>query len=128
MNYILMDALQGNPGKAGAGAVIYKDDEEIWSDSLYVGHKHTNNYAEYKGLAMGLKKALNLNIPVLSVKGDSMLAIKQLNGQYKVKSKMLKPIYDECKQYLRQFKSIKLEHVYRHLNCRADQLANDALK
>ena len=44
---------KGNPGPAGAGAVIYNNDEEIWSASLYLGKKETNNCAEYQGLILG---------------------------------------------------------------------------
>ena len=34
---------KGNPGEAGAGAVIYQNEIEIWSSSVYVGNKETNN-------------------------------------------------------------------------------------
>ena len=43
----LMVANKGNPGKAGAGFAIYKNDEEIAYKSIYVGDKETNNKAEY---------------------------------------------------------------------------------
>ena len=38
---------KGNPGKAGAGYVIYKGNDEIAYKSVYVGDKETNNKAEY---------------------------------------------------------------------------------
>ena len=37
---------KGNPGKAGAGYAIYKEDQEIASNSIYVGDVETNNKAE----------------------------------------------------------------------------------
>ena len=61
---------KGNPGLAGAGAVIYLNDddtnndndlEEIWATSQFIGTKATNNEAEYSGLIIGLKKAIELN-------------------------------------------------------------------
>lgn len=38
---------ESNPGKAGASAVIYLNNEELYSLSFYVGDNVTNNYAEY---------------------------------------------------------------------------------
>ena len=51
-----------------------------------VGIKQTNNYAEYMGLIIGLEEAVRLKIIKLIVKGDSLLVIKQMKGEYKVKS------------------------------------------
>ena len=68
-----------NPGKAGAGAVIYEKNEEILSVSIYVGDHETNNVAEYTGLIAGLELALENNICDITVKGDSQLVIKQMN-------------------------------------------------
>ena len=34
---------KGNPGLCGAGAVIYHNDNEIWSRSFFVGENATNN-------------------------------------------------------------------------------------
>ncbi len=69
MNYLLQfdGASKSNPGLAGAGAVIYENGNEIWSQSLFVGLKETNNYAEYNGLILGLNKASELGIAKLHV-------------------------------------------------------------
>ena len=71
---------KGNPGKAGAGYVIYKDNEEISYKSIYVGEKETNNKAEYMGIFEGLLYAVENDIKHIHVKGDSNLVIKQLQG------------------------------------------------
>ena len=120
-------ASKGNPGVAGAGAVIYDgDDIEVYSESVFVGLKETNNVAEYTGLLTGLKAALNLGKTRLHVKGDSDLIIKQMNGAYQVKSPKLIGLYKEAKKLTEQFEKITFVHVYRHLNKRADELANVA--
>lgn len=118
---------KGNPGKAGAGAVIYRNQIEIYSQSSFVGDKTTNNVAEYSGLIMGLEKAVGLNINRLHVKGDSMLAIKQLRGEFKVKSPSIAPLFQRAKQLEKQIGQVTYEHIYREYNKRADQLANDGL-
>jgi hypothetical protein len=55
---------KSNPGIAGAGAVIYKFNEEISSKIQFVGNNATNNAAEYTGLVIGLKEAIKLAIKI----------------------------------------------------------------
>ena len=52
MYFFFEGCAKGNRGFAGSGAVIYKDDKEIWSKSEFLD-KQTNNYAEYCGLISG---------------------------------------------------------------------------
>lgn len=115
---------KGNPGAAGAGAVIYHNDIEIWSDAIFVGKRETNNVAEYSGLIHGLEEAVHQNIKQLSVKGDSELVIKQVNGLYKVKSSAMIPLYTRVKELQKNFEKIEFVHVYRDKNKRADELSN----
>ena len=119
---------KGNPGKAGAGYVIYKENDEIAYKSVYVGDKETNNKAEYSGLYEGLLCAIENNITRLHVKGDSNLVIKQMKGEYKVKSENILRIYQDTHKLCEQFEEITFEHVYRKDNQRADQLANLGLE
>jgi ribonuclease HI len=119
---------KGNPGMAASGAVIYKNNKEIWSGSEFVGHNETNNYAEYMGLIMGLNKAIELNINELSVEGDSMIVIKQMNCEYKVKSSNLVELYKLANQLKSEFQYITFNHIYRNNNKRADELCNEAIK
>ena len=94
---------KGNPGKAGAGYVIYKGDDEITCKSVYVGDKETNNKAEYTGLYEGLIYAVENNIVCLDVKGDSNLVIKQIKGEYKVKSENIQTIYKNTKELWKRY-------------------------
>ena len=118
---------KGHPGAAGAGAVIYANNKEIWSRSIYVGNRETNNLAEYTGMLLGLNEAVRLKIRVLVVKGDSEVVIKQMLGKYKVKSENLLYIYEQAKDLEKHFDKIDYIHVYRHLNARADALSNEGL-
>ena len=118
---------KGNPGKAGAGAVIYKNNMEIFSISIFVGEKETNNVAEYTGLLIGLKEAVKLEIKDLVVNGDSQLVIKQMKGEYQVKAPNLIKLFTEAKQLEGEFEKIMFNHVYRTENKRADQLSNEGL-
>ncbi|MBI5237185.1 MAG: ribonuclease HI family protein [Deltaproteobacteria bacterium] len=120
-------ASRGNPGKAGAGAVI-KDPEGRVVKKLkkYLGVV-TNNMAEYQALIMALEAARNLDIPSVKVLADSELMVKQINGVYKVKSEDLRPCYNKVKELLEGFKDHKVAHIYREDNSLADSLANEAI-
>jgi len=118
---------KGNPGLAGAGVVIYKNNQEYWSTCKFVGYK-TNNQSEYSALIIGLKEALNLGINTLCVYGDSLLVINQVNGLFCVKSPLLVELYNEAIELKKQFKYIEFNHVYRENNKRADELSNLALE
>lgn len=118
---------KGNPGEAGAGAVIYKNGVEIWNSSVYVGTKESNNVAEYNGMIMGMTEAIARDIKNLSIKGDSMLVIKQMKGEYKVRSVNLIEWYNKSKTLEKSFDTITYEHIYRKDNTRADKLSNDGI-
>ena len=118
---------KGNPGKAGAGAVLYKDSKELFADSIFVGDKETNNSAEYYGLIYGLQRCVELNIKEINVYGDSLLIINQMLGIYQVKSDNLINSYNYAKELASQFEKITFTHVLRNKNKRADQLSNEGL-
>ena len=119
-------ASKGNPGLSGAGMVIYKNGKEIWHSCKFLGKK-TNNQSEYSALILGLKGAIELEIMHLTVLGDSLLVINQVNGLFKVKSEMIADLYKEVCLLKAQFTFVEFNHVYREFNKRADELSNLAL-
>ena len=119
---------KGNPGRAGAGAVIYCNRAEIWADAKFVGPKETNNVAEYAGLIMGLHEALRRNIKQLTVQGDSELIIKQMKKEYAVKSPNIKAYYEVAAALAAKFERVQFKHVYRNHNVRADALSNAGIE
>ena len=118
---------KGNPGFAGAGAVIYEDGQEIYSKAVFVGENETNNVAEYTGLLIGMQAAIRLGIRKLVIRGDSQLIIRQMLGEYKVKSPGLLALYQQAKTMESNFESVTYQHVYRDQNARADALSNEGL-
>jgi ribonuclease HI len=118
---------KGNPGLAGAGAVIYYNNHEIWTGTFFVGENATNNHSEYAGLILGMQQAIELDIKSLIVKGDSQLIINHMTGVYKCKSPNLIELYEKAKELEGKFDIIKYEHVLRNFNKRADELSNIAV-
>jgi len=120
-------AARGNPGPAGAGAVLATPDGEIVERlGKYLG-RNTNNYAEYMGLIIGLERAHELGAREVEVVADSQLLIRQLGGSYKVKAENLKPLYQEARALLERFDDVRLVHVPREQNKDADEMSNRAI-
>ena len=118
---------RGNPGPASYGVVIRDPRGEIVARlKKYIG-RTTNNVAEYYGLIAALDYAQSNNIRALRVVSDSELLVKQMRGQYKVKSADLKPLYERAKKMSQAIPSFRIDHVYREQNREADLLANEAL-
>ena len=129
MVYILEfdGACRGNPGLCGAGYVIYKDDELLERHSKFVSKKNTNNYSEYSALLFGIERLVELEAKDVIVKGDSQLAINQLNGVYRVKSENILELYNKVVEMLKNFDKYNFCHIKRDKNKLADQLANTAI-
>ena len=118
---------RGNPGPAAYGVVIRNPRGEVAARlKKYIG-RTTNNVAEYYGLIAALDYAQSNNIRALHVESDSELLVKQLRGQYKVKSGDLKPLFERAKKMSQTFGSFRINHVYREQNREADALANEAM-
>mgnify|MGYP000564596392 CR=1 FL=1 len=136
MKYVLYadGGSRGNPGPAGAGAVVFdsigKRVAEV-ADFLGVA---TNNIAEYEAVLRGLKKLLEefpegyFKQAELEIRMDSKLVIEQLKGAYKVKHPNLVPRYMDVKNVIaRSFGKVSYTHVRREFNKDADALANQAM-
>jgi ribonuclease HI len=88
----------------------------------------TNNVAEYTGVLKALEWAVQsgLSGETTLVRGDSELVIKQLKGEYKVKSPSIVNLYKRVRELAGKFPSIEFEWVPREKNKEADALTNQA--
>ncbi len=120
-------ASRGNPGKAGAGAVIRDQEGRVVKKlKRYLGVT-TNNMAEYQALILALEAARALGLADIKIFADSELMVKHLTGVYRVKSPDLRPLYEKALKLLEGFREFKITHVYREENSIADGLANEAI-
>lgn len=118
---------RGNPGPAGYGVLIRdQSGKKVAALSEYLGHQ-TNNYAEYSGLIAALEYARQHGHKALKVISDSELMVKQMRGQYKVKSPGLLELYRRASQLSQELEWFSIQHVLRAQNRDADGLANAAM-
>lgn len=118
---------RGNPGPAGAGAVLRQADGRVIKELYRFLGCATNNVAEYQALIMGLQAASECRPRTLGVKLDSELLVRQLQGRYQVKSPHLKPLHQQALNLLAGFKQVQVTHIPREQNHLADALANRAM-
>ena len=113
----------GNPGDAGAGAIIETvDGEAVDTVSEYLG-RATNNVAEYEAVRMGLETALAHGARTVELRLDSELVARQLMGRYKVRDPKLQEKYLQVSTIIARFDDISIVHVPRERNVDADRLA-----
>lgn len=118
---------RGNPGPAASGAVIKTPEGEVLAEvKKYLGET-TNNQAEYVAIVIGLEKAAELGATHVKMFMDTQLAVKQLNGEYKVKNPGIAQRFLEVRNTAMQFKRVTFEHVRREFNKEADALVNQCL-
>jgi ribonuclease HI len=118
---------RGNPGPASYGVVVRDPRGEIVARlKKYIG-RMTNNVAEYYGLIVALDYAQSQGIRQLRIEADSELMVKQMRGQYKVKSPELRPLFERARKMAQSLEFFRIDHVYREQNAEADALANEAM-
>ena len=125
---------RGNPGPAGAGAIIYDSNGHPLAEvSVFLG-KQTNNWAEYEAIILGLREVKKL-VPQkqrkdlrLEVRMDSELIQRQLTNKYQIKEESLLPQFIKVhNMVVKDFPNISFTHVRREDNEEADRLANEAM-
>lgn len=119
-------ASRGNPGPAAFGFTIEKDGVVVEDGGEFIGEA-TNNIAEYKAFVAALERMKELGASEVVVYSDSELAVRQINGVYRVRNAGLMPLFERVKDLLEAFRTWKVVHVSRDKNSLADGLANKAL-
>jgi probable phosphoglycerate mutase len=117
---------RGNPGPAGYGVRLTRDDGSVVDLKASIGIA-TNNVAEYHALLAALRWAVDEGVTSLSVKADSELLVKQMLGEYRVKNPGLLPLYEEARRLANRIGHVQFAHVRREHNQDADRLANEAM-
>ncbi|GEM_PF-719157 len=76
--------------------MIVRNGSIIHRHAEYLGI-HTNNYAEYRGLIAAISHVVELGEESAEFVMDSELVIRQMRGEYRVKSPDMKTLHDDAK-------------------------------
>ena len=121
---------RGNPGPAAAGVVIVNEVGETltrFGTNLGIA---TNNSAEYQAVisAFGWLQKNMPHVKTITFKLDSLLVVKQLMGEYRVKDSALKLLYTQVKDLEKKLSAnFHYVHISRADNRQADRMVNQTL-
>lgn len=122
-------------GRAAGGAVVYDEaGNELAARARYVPGKTTPE-AEYTGLILGMETALELGATDVDILGDAELIVRHVNGVYQCRRPHLRVLLHRVwelggkfeKRRIREFPKAGPKNKRRHMNVRADELANDCM-
>ncbi|KAF6157334.1 hypothetical protein GIB67_004272 [Kingdonia uniflora] len=106
---------KGNPGQAGAGAILQAEDGSLVCQLREGLGVATCNIAEYRALILGLKHVLKKGFQRVNVQGDSKLICSQVLGEWKIKNENMYILCKEAKELLDKFQSFEIRHVHKEL-------------
>jgi formyltetrahydrofolate-dependent phosphoribosylglycinamide formyltransferase len=118
---------RGNPGPAAAAFVLTDSaGTRLCAKACFLGEA-TNNVAEYTAVIKAIEAAIEIGPKHLAIFSDSELLVRQVNGQYKVKSDQIRPLFSRVVTMLNELAGWKVQFVPRGKNKQADRLVNRAL-
>ncbi len=121
-------AARGNPGPAGAGALLVDADSgRVVAEIAQFLGRATNNVAEWTAVELALERALAEGATHVDLRMDSQLVARQIIGMYRVKHPDLQPIHRRVMAMLEQLGGYTVGHVPRERNLDADRLSNVAI-
>ena len=112
----------------GAGVVLTSPTGDIVQYVLQILYTDSNNAAEYEALLHGLRMAVSMGIQRLEVRGDSNLAISQINGGFDAKDPKMAAYRNAILKMLARFEWLEFHHIARESNQAADVLARISAK
>ncbi|XP_050233247.1 uncharacterized protein LOC126681740 [Mercurialis annua] len=108
---------------AGAGVHIISPLGASYQLSFRFQFECTNNHAEYEVLIFSLEILAELGAKAINVKGDSLLVIKQVIGEFKCESELLIRYCNKARHLIEGFQDTRVEYTERADNGVANDLA-----
>ena len=118
---------RGNPGPAGAGAVLHDPAGRRAAAKSFPLGRTTNNDAEYAGLIHGLGMARDAGARRVEVRSDSELLVRQMTGEYRIRAAHLMEAAARARELAEGFAEVRFTSIPRAANGEADRLANRAM-
>lgn len=114
-------------GPHACSVVLEIDGEDPREEVLYLGPVGSSNIAEVNGLILALEVAQGKDVTHLSVRSDSQLTVNHALGVWRIKDPTLRDLHRRAQELARGFEEVKISHVPREMNKRADALCTELL-
>lgn len=112
----------------GAGVVLTSPTGDVVQYVLQILYTDSNNTAEYEALLHGLRMAVSMGIQRLEMRGDSNLAISQINGDFDSKDLKMVAYRNAILKMSARFEGLEFHHVAHERNQAADVLTRIGAK
>ena len=112
-----------NAQGSGAGLILTSPEGIDIEYALRFGFHTSNNEAEYEAIIAGLNLAHSLEVDQLEVYSDSQLVVRQIEDTYEANSERMILYLPKVRDLLKKFVLVRVKHVPRAENSRADALA-----
>ncbi|XP_050233325.1 uncharacterized protein LOC126681812 [Mercurialis annua] len=119
---VLADFLADHLGITLTEEIISCCDIDIW-EMWFDGSRTSQGQAEYEALIFGLEILAELGAKAINVRGDSLLVIKQVTGEFKCESELLVRYCNKTKHLIEGFQDTRMEYTERADNVAANDLA-----
>ena len=100
----------------GAGVILTSPTGDVVQYVLQILYTDSNNAAEYEALLHGLRMAVSMGIQRLEVRGDSNLAISQINGDFDAKDPKMASYHNAVLNMSAWFEGLEFHHIARENN------------
>jgi ribonuclease HI len=114
-----------NPGRCAIGALLTGPAGEVIEISRQAGYGDSSE-AEYRALIALLEAAVDQQAQGLTVFGDSLVVIDDVNGPDDTAARVLQPYREQVQALLAQLGDVTLRWIPRHRNTAADALSQRA--
>nr|KYP73559.1 Transposon Ty3-I Gag-Pol polyprotein [Cajanus cajan] len=112
-----------NAQGSGAGVILASPSAITVEQSLRFGFRASNNQAEYESLIAGMRLATEMGVKKIICWTDSKIVAEQVNDNFQVKDSNLLQYYHLFQRIKDDFTEVRIRHVLRSNNERANQLA-----
>lgn len=125
MAKVYIDAAASLLPKLAAGAVIIKDEQLNFEETVFLGEMD-NHEAEWATLLFAVEEAQKLNLTSLIIYTDSKIIVDTFDKKH-VKNKVFKSYFDQVLPLTNALDMFIITHTPRKNNRGADKLAKDRL-
>ena len=112
----------------GAGVVLTSPTGDTVQYVLQILYTDSNNAVEYEALLHGLRMAVSMGIQRLEVRGDSNLAISQINGDFDAKDPKMAAHRNAMLKMSARLEGLEFHHIAQENNQATDVLARIGAK
>ncbi len=123
---VFVDAGRRN-GMCAIGVVIKKRGDTLFKYGSIIPSCSVHA-AELQAIIKGIECCLEMGLDRLTVHSDSLLNVKQINKEWRIKNSFLKKLHLKLNDLLEKLEYFRIKHIKRRANQEADSICSKLLR